>query len=55
MSYFFWLGREADDLQPHEINNAFRRIMAEMRDEILARQAECKPEADGWITLHPKV
>lgn len=26
-----------------------------LRNEIIARQNECKPEADGFITVHPKL
>lgn len=49
MSYFFWLGRDAEAIMREEEESAF------FRNEILARQSDCKPEADGWITLHPAV
>lgn len=48
MSYYHWLGQEAEKLMSDEEDRAF------FRNEVIARQAENKPEADGWITLHPK-
>ena len=49
MSYYFWLGREAEKIMREEEDKLF------FRSEIIQRQAECKPEADGFITVHPKV
>lgn len=49
MSYYHWLGREAEAILSHEQDQAF------FRAEVIARQVESKPEADGWITLYPKV
>jgi len=48
-SYFFWLGRETEQIMREEEEAMF------FRREIEARQLECKPEADGWITIHPKL
>jgi hypothetical protein len=48
MSYFFWLGRKAEKAMKDEEDAIF------FRNEIIARQSECKPEADGFITIHPK-
>lgn len=47
MSFYHWLGIEAEAIMREEEERVF------FRNEIIARQAECKPEADGWITLHP--
>lgn len=48
-SYFFWLGREAEKLLREEEDRLF------FRNEVIARQSECRPEADGFITVYPKV
>lgn len=48
-SLYFWLGREAEKIMRDEEEAMF------FRREIEARQLECKPEADGFITVHPKL
>lgn len=49
MSYFMWLGIEAEPIMREERDSAF------FRNEVLARQVKCKPEADGFITVYPKL
>lgn len=49
MNYYHWLGREAEKIMRDEADRLF------FRNEIQQRQNECKPEADGFITVHPKV
>lgn len=48
-SLYYYLGREGEKIMREDEDKAF------FRNEIVARQAECKPEADGFITVHPKV
>lgn len=49
MSYYFWLGNESDELDD------YMKAMLWERHEIERHQHECKPEADGFVTVHPKV
>ena len=48
-SLYFWLGPDAEHLHDYLDDKMF------LREEIERHQAACKPEADGWITLHPRL
>jgi hypothetical protein len=49
MSYYFWLGREAEAIHSREEDTH------SFSEGILQWMLKCKPEADGFVTIHPKV
>jgi hypothetical protein len=40
MSYFHWLGKDAEPIMREQEESAF------FRNEVIARQAECKPDVE---------
>lgn len=48
-SLYHWLGSEADEI------DEYTKAMVWERHEIERHQHECKPEADGFITVIPEL